>query len=311
MPLPAPTPDLDDEATAAPVPAAPDVHAAEDETTTAAEHIADLGLSSTIAIELNFNAFADHVPPDKHAKRVARIDDPSVQDFADQALELAALRAELKRLHHEYDNLQNAVRLRDTWLKTLREELAAVQAQLRDAQRAATLDAVADADREADSSPPVAPAATPHTQVLPKAMAVAAHDLTSTLDVTAARETGSATLTGAAFTTHTPPSHERRFVPVDHDGPAVTLKRDIMTIGRTREHDICIPSRAVSRDHARLLIGPVSVTLVDMNSANGCFVNDEPVRRQKLRDGDIVRIGDRSFRFSNPVQPGDQSRDTP
>jgi hypothetical protein len=29
---------------------------------------------------------------------VVRVSDPSVQDFADQALELAALRAELKRL---------------------------------------------------------------------------------------------------------------------------------------------------------------------------------------------------------------------
>jgi len=77
------------------------------------------------------------------------------------------------------------------------------------------------------------------------------------------------------------------------------LSRDIMTIGRARENDICIPSNGVSRDHARLLMNARSVTIVDMGSANGCFVNDEPVKRHKLHEGDVLRIGDRSFRFVN------------
>lgn len=75
------------------------------------------------------------------------------------------------------------------------------------------------------------------------------------------------------------------------------LAREIMTIGRTRGNDICIPSGGVSRDHARLLVTPRSVTIVDMNSANGCFVNDEPISKHRLRDGDVLRIGDRSYRF--------------
>jgi len=78
----------------------------------------------------------------------------------------------------------------------------------------------------------------------------------------------------------------------------VALSRDIVTIGRTRNNDVCIPSRGVSRDHARLLIAPGSVTIVDASSTNGCFVNDVRVKRHRLRDGDLVRIGDRSFRFA-------------
>ena len=35
-----------------------------------------------------------------------------------------------------------------------------------------------------------------------------------------------------------------------------------------------------------------------MSSTNGCFVNDERVTKQRLQDGDVVRIGDRSFRFA-------------
>jgi pSer/pThr/pTyr-binding forkhead associated (FHA) protein len=40
------------------------------------------------------------------------------------------------------------------------------------------------------------------------------------------------------------------------------------------------------------------VTLVDVSSTNGCFVNDEKVTKHRLRAGDLVRIGDRSFRFA-------------
>ena len=47
----------------------------------------------TISIELNFKAFADNVPTSQHAKRAPSHGDPSLQDFADQALEFAALRA--------------------------------------------------------------------------------------------------------------------------------------------------------------------------------------------------------------------------
>ena len=70
---------------------------------------------------------------------------------------------------------------------------------------------------------------------------------------------------------------------------------------RTRDHDICIPSRAISRDHARLVVSARSVTVIDMHSANGCFVNDEPVKRHKLRESDVLRIGDRSYRFASDV----------
>jgi two-component system, NtrC family, sensor kinase len=77
----------------------------------------------------------------------------------------------------------------------------------------------------------------------------------------------------------------------------IALSREIVTIGRTRGNDICIPSRAVSRDHARLLVTRSRVTLVNVSGTNGCFVNDEPVKRHSLSDGDQIRIGDRCFQF--------------
>jgi hypothetical protein len=217
---------------------------------------------STIHIELNFNAFADDVPPTQHAKRAPSYTDPSVQDFADQALELAALRAELNRLTRDYDALLYTLQLRDARLQRLQDQLALARSTAQDARR--------------ESAPA---------------------DLTSTLDISPPRAEPPVAAPSAPRTAQNPKAAERQLIPVGHEGAAVVLSRDILTIGRTKENDICIASRAVSRDHARLLLSPRSVTIVDMDSANGCFVNEAPVKKQTLRDGDVLRIGDRSYRF--------------
>lgn len=47
----------------------------------------------------------------------------------------------------------------------------------------------------------------------------------------------------------------------------------------------------VSRKHARILARPDAVEIEDLGSKNGTFVNGIQVHRQRLQDGDIVRIG--------------------
>lgn len=254
--------------------------------------------AGTIAIELNFNAFADNCPPDRHARRVPNYGDPSVQDFADQALELAALRAELKRLTHDYDVMARRLRLRDARLETLRRELASAQAQLRDALR-----------KQSQASAPPTPVATQVDGAAEGARTVGSaelhrqNELTCTLPLAQTEPSDSL-----------PPLERRnadlrtlairpQLIPLDQQGGAIKLSRDIVTIGRTRNNDICIRSRAVSRDHARLLVSRTSVIIVDIDSANGCFVNDQPVKRHKLQHGDLLRIGDHSYRFVSAFNP--------
>jgi hypothetical protein len=202
--------------------------------------------AGTVSIELNFKAFADNVPTSQHAKRAPVHGDPSVQDFADQALELAALRAELKRLAHDYELVRQQALAREARLDAVRHELTATRMQLREALQQSQQDPAIEEATVALESPP----GTPH------------------------------------------------LIPIDQPDSPVALSRDIITIGRTRNNDVCLQSRGVSRDHARLLTAPGSVTLVDASSTNGCFVNEVRVKRHRLRDGDLVRIGDRSFRFA-------------
>jgi hypothetical protein len=229
----------------------------------------------TVSIELDLKAFADHVPETHHAIRVARVSDPSVQDFADQALELAALRAELKRLTRDYEVLQHRLEMREKRLQMLQQELSAVRARSREAKGASSA---------APEAPPV------QEMSVTIDLATQPPEATTPLpDVSAApREVEAATKT-----------RMRRLVPIGHEGDPIALSREIMTIGRSRDNDICIPSRAVSRDHARLVVSARSVTVIDMHSANGCFVNDEPVKRHKLREADVLRIGDRSYRYAS------------
>lgn len=235
-----------------------------------ADRVAD-DTAETVSIELDFNAFADDTPPTQHARRIARLSDPSVQDFADQALELATLRAELKRLDRDYQSLQNTLRIRELRVQELRNELSMLRARQRDTPREMHIEAPA--PQEVSSTLPLPEPET--TAVIPD------------------------TPPAAPAAIAAPSVASRRLIPLDDEGEAIALCRDIMTIGRTRGSDICISSRAVSRDHARLVMSQRGVTVFDMHSANGCFVNDEPVKRHKLRDGDVLRIGDRSYRFAS------------
>ena len=246
-----------------------------------------------VSIELNFKAFADNVPTTEHARRTPNHDDPSVQDFADQVLELATLRAELKRFAREHEILQRQARLREAGMDALRRELSSARAQLRQALRQQSQATVPQAAViAADENGSFA-----DTSDVSERSQSSTPELTSTLEVP---------LT-AAVRSNSPAGSQQvaapQLIPIDQAEHPIVLSREIGTIGRTRNNDICIRSRAVSRDHARLLVTHGSVTLVDVSSTNGCFVNDQPVKRQRLRDGDLVRIGDRHFRFVAGPRP--------
>lgn len=73
----------------------------------------------------------------------------------------------------------------------------------------------------------------------------------------------------------------------------------ISTIGRLDLSDVFIDSKHVSRNHAIIEVSAREVMLSDTNSANGTFVNDEPIKKQVLADGDIISFaGEVSFTVS-------------
>jgi FHA domain len=73
----------------------------------------------------------------------------------------------------------------------------------------------------------------------------------------------------------------------------------VWTIGRNRDAALPLAERSLSRRHAVILfLQDQGFQLIDLNSMNGSFVNEEPVRqRSPLQDGDYVRLGSAEFIF--------------
>src|SRR5438270_12903586 len=70
-----------------------------------------------------------------------------------------------------------------------------------------------------------------------------------------------------------------------------------MLIGRGSDCAIHIDDHSVSRKHVRLEPLPDGYHAVDLGSTNGTYVNDVPVERQPLSDGDYLRVGNCIYRF--------------
>ena len=87
-----------------------------------------------------------------------------------------------------------------------------------------------------------------------------------------------------------------RIVPLP-GGNARLIGTTPLTIGRGPASDIAVHSEDVSRSHAYLLRTPQGFLLVD-SSLHGTYVNGERIQAQRLlADGDVIGVGDQSFRF--------------
>jgi pSer/pThr/pTyr-binding forkhead associated (FHA) protein len=62
-------------------------------------------------------------------------------------------------------------------------------------------------------------------------------------------------------------------------------------IGRTGDNDLQIDSKFVSRHHAQIVTTRDGSSIEDLNSTNGIFVRGRRIRRSKLIEGDVVKIG--------------------
>jgi diguanylate cyclase (GGDEF)-like protein len=82
-------------------------------------------------------------------------------------------------------------------------------------------------------------------------------------------------------------------------GKRFALNRAEIVVGRGADCDIQVDRDSVSRRHARLFRSGTgdAWTVEDLQSTNGSYVNDVPVQKSVLRDGDFVKIGAAIFKF--------------
>lgn len=64
-----------------------------------------------------------------------------------------------------------------------------------------------------------------------------------------------------------------------------------LTIGRRKDNTIVIDNLAVSAHHAKIESMGDAFVLVDLQSKNGSFVNEQLVTSHRLKPGDVINIG--------------------
>ena len=64
-----------------------------------------------------------------------------------------------------------------------------------------------------------------------------------------------------------------------------------LVIGRSSDLDMVLIEDMVSRKHAKISLAPGQITISDLGSTNGTFVNGEKVKRARLKEGDRILIG--------------------
>lgn len=80
-------------------------------------------------------------------------------------------------------------------------------------------------------------------------------------------------------------------------GRKYDLFEEEVTIGRDPENTIVLNSDAVSRRHARVEKVGDARYVTDLDSTNGTYINDIPIRRARLPSGAFLKIGDTIFKY--------------
>ena len=82
-------------------------------------------------------------------------------------------------------------------------------------------------------------------------------------------------------------------------------------IGRTSDNDLQIDSKFVSRHHAQLVTTEEGTVVEDLNSTNGVYLNGTRVRRHRLAEGDVIRIGMHDLSYARSSRTIRASRTRP
>ena len=83
-----------------------------------------------------------------------------------------------------------------------------------------------------------------------------------------------------------------------------------LTIGRRKKNNVMIEDMAVSGHHAKIDSVGDSFVLIDLQSRNGSFVNEQLINSHWLKHGDVINIGEHSLVFNYSEQesvPGDDT----
>ncbi|MFO1092506.1 MAG: FHA domain-containing protein [Planctomycetaceae bacterium] len=77
---------------------------------------------------------------------------------------------------------------------------------------------------------------------------------------------------------------------------AVPLRDGEYVVGRSHSCDIVVNDESVSRRHAQLILQGAELSITDLGSKNGTFVDDQQVDGLVVRVGQVIRFGAAPYR---------------
>ena len=90
-----------------------------------------------------------------------------------------------------------------------------------------------------------------------------------------------------------------KLVLLNPDGPVkeFELAKTSISLGRSLTNDIILSDVGISRSHARLDCGSQGVTIADLGSSNGTWINGKRVEQATLKSGDTIAIGSQNLQY--------------
>jgi hypothetical protein len=85
---------------------------------------------------------------------------------------------------------------------------------------------------------------------------------------------------------------------LDGDGTELLMRTTALRVGRGKDNDLALKNDSVSRHHAEIhRTREGDFTITELNAGNGVFVNGEQVSKTKLKNDDIIELGEVRIRF--------------
>ncbi len=83
-----------------------------------------------------------------------------------------------------------------------------------------------------------------------------------------------------------------------HEGEIINLIPGVYSLGRESLNSIQLYSQGISRKHLKITVTEDTVSIVDLGSSNGTYVNKVKIKEEyTLSKGDVVTIGHSSLKF--------------
>jgi hypothetical protein len=99
-----------------------------------------------------------------------------------------------------------------------------------------------------------------------------------------------------------PSSGKKRFW-LEHGAQNIELRPGTLSVGRSSGCNIVLDDNLVSRRHAELVVTDTSVSVRDLASVNGVYVNSRRINESmNAKDGDRIQIGQHEFKLRMVVR---------